>query len=68
MLALAIGAAPAAAVERIQDGGFEGSSCLPDDCTNMAWDEAEFASGSSGEPIGPICKNMTGSCERERAL
>jgi len=60
-----VGTAPAAAVERVEDGGFDGSLCIVDDCTNPAWDEAEFPTGPTDDPIGPICKGGVDQCESQ---
>jgi hypothetical protein len=52
---LAAFAQPAAAFERVQDGGFDTAACTTD-CVSAAWTEA--ASGTS--PIGPICRAGSG--------
>ncbi len=49
----------AAAVERVQDGGFEASTCDATQCTNPSWTEAVTTAFANG--TGPICRSGTGS-------
>jgi hypothetical protein len=54
--ALAILAQPAAAFERVQDGGFDLATCSASDCVSAAWTESSSGAG----PIGPICQAGSG--------
>lgn len=49
----------AAAAERVQDGGFEASTCDATQCTNPSWTEASSAAFANG--TGPICRSGTGA-------
>jgi Putative metal-binding motif len=54
--ALAILAQPAAAFERVQDGGFDLATCSASDCVSAAWTESSSGPGA----IGPICQAGSG--------
>ena len=56
VVALSLGATPASAVERVQDGTFEGATCAGGDCTSPVWQESATATDAE---LGPICS--TGS-------
>ena len=49
----------AGAAERVQDGGFEASTCDATECTNPAWLDSTTAGFAFG--TGPICRSGTGS-------
>jgi Putative metal-binding motif len=51
---------PAAAFERVQDGGFDAATCSAADCVSTGWSE----SAAGAAPIGPICRagSGPGSC------
>ena len=49
----------AAAAERVQDGGFEASTCDATECDNPAWADASTAGFAFS--TGPICRSGTGS-------
>ena len=49
----------AGAAERVQDGGFEASTCDATQCTDPAWMEATTAAFANA--TGPICRSGTGS-------
>lgn len=53
---LAVLASPAAAFDRVRDGGFDLATCTPADCVSAAWTES--AAGTA--PIGPICQSGSG--------
>jgi hypothetical protein len=49
----------AVSAERIQDGGFEGSTCDATECTNPAWTDSVTTAFANA--TGPICRSGTGS-------
>jgi hypothetical protein len=50
----------AGAAERVNDGGFEASTCDASDCTDKpTWEQSSTSAFSNG--IGPICRSGTGS-------
>jgi hypothetical protein len=49
----------AVAAERVQDGGFEASTCDASKCTNPAW--PDFVTSAFSNVTGPICRSGTGS-------
>lgn len=49
----------AGATERVQDGGFEASTCDAMDCTDPVW--ADGGSAAFATSTGPICRAGTGS-------
>lgn len=59
VVSLALSAQPAAAVERVQDGGFDAATCSSSGCVSSAWAQT---STSSGLVIGPICSAATTNC------
>jgi Putative metal-binding motif len=52
----AVFAQPAAAFERVLDGGFDLATCTPSDCVSPAWTESTSGAGA----IGPICQSGSG--------
>jgi hypothetical protein len=52
----AVLAQPAAAFERVLDGGFDLATCTATDCVSPAWTESSSGAGA----IGPICPPSTG--------
>ena len=52
------GGAPAAAAERVVDGGFDAATCTASDCTSSAWSE----SATGTQVVGPICSFGMSSC------
>jgi hypothetical protein len=57
--AMCLGPSAAAAAERVQDGGFEASTCDAMQCTNPVWQDSATSAFASG--TGPICRSGTGS-------
>ena len=57
--ALCLVPSAAAAAERVQDGGFEASTCDATQCADPAWMEATTAGFANS--TGPICRSGTGS-------
>ena len=57
--AMCIVPSAAAAAERVQDGGFEASTCDATQCADPAWMEATTAGFANS--TGPICRSGTGS-------
>jgi Ca2+-binding RTX toxin-like protein len=49
----------AVAAERVQDGGFEASTCDASECTNPAWPDSVTSAFATS--TGPICRSGTGS-------
>jgi hypothetical protein len=62
LVAAALFAGEAGAVERVQDGGFEQSSCPTgaNRCTSAAW--TQFRSVVNAFALGPICGPETSGC------
>ena len=52
---VALGGAPAAASERVQDGGFEAATCTRGGCTSPVWSQANTPPNNVSVGIGPIC-------------
>ena len=57
--AMCVAPSAAAAVERVQDGGFEASTCDATECTNPSWTESASTAFANG--TGPICRSGTGA-------
>jgi hypothetical protein len=51
-------AAPAVAIDRVSDGGFDLATCTVSDCVSSSWTETK----SGTDPIGPICTEITDEC------
>ena len=49
----------AGAAERVNDGGFEASTCDASDCTDSAWESSATSAFANG--TGPICRSGIGS-------
>lgn len=56
---MCLGPSAAAAAERVQDGGFEASTCDSTGCTDPVWLDGVTAAFANG--TGPICRSGTGS-------
>jgi hypothetical protein len=57
--AVCLGPSAAAAAERVNDGGFEASSCDATECTDPAWTQGVTTAFSFA--TGPICRSGTGT-------
>jgi hypothetical protein len=55
----ALPSAASAAVEHVNDGGFEGASCDATQCTDPPW--TQTVTGAFANATGPICRVGTGS-------
>lgn len=55
----ALPSAASAAVEHVNDGGFEGASCDATQCTDSVW--TQTTTGAFANSSGPICRAGTGS-------
>jgi hypothetical protein len=51
---------PAAAQERVSDGGFDAAACSATDCVSSAWSES--GGPYLSEATGPICNGGTSGC------